>query len=202
MDVAFYTTGAVALVSAVMVITRASAVHALLYLVVSLLAVAVVFALLGAPFAAALEVIVYAGAIVVLLVFAAMMLDLGREGIERERRWLAPRAFAGPALLALVVMVELAYVLVVARSGDAGAAGAGSAATGTAAVAAGSAAVVVDPTVVPHRTVPPAEVGAILLGPYVIGVEIASMLLLAGLVGALHVGRRQAVAAREGGGAP
>ena len=53
--------------------------HALLYLIVSLLAVAVVFYTLGAPFIAALEVIIYAGAIMVLFVFVVMMLNLGDQ---------------------------------------------------------------------------------------------------------------------------
>ena len=53
--------------------------HALLYLVVSLLAVAVIFFLLGAPFAAALEVIIYAGAIMVLFVFVVMMLNVSAD---------------------------------------------------------------------------------------------------------------------------
>jgi NADH-quinone oxidoreductase subunit J len=52
-----------------MAITRLNAMHALLYLMVSLLAVAVVFFTLGAPFVAALEVIIYAGAIMVLFIF-------------------------------------------------------------------------------------------------------------------------------------
>ena len=73
------------------------AVHALLYLIVSLLAVALVFFTLGAPFVAALEVIVYAGAIMVLFVFVVMMLNLGPSAAEQERRWLAPRTWVGPA---------------------------------------------------------------------------------------------------------
>ena len=58
-------------------ITRLNAVHALLYLVVSLLAVAVAFYTMGAPLVAALEVIIYAGAIMVLFIFVVMMLNLG-----------------------------------------------------------------------------------------------------------------------------
>ena len=58
--------------------------HALLYLIVSLLAVAIVFYVLGAPFAAALEVIVYAGAIMVLFVFVMMMLNLGKAAAARS----------------------------------------------------------------------------------------------------------------------
>ena len=68
-----------------------NAVHALLYLVVSLLAVAVVFFTLGAPFVAALEVIIYAGAIMVLFVFVVMMLNLG----DARHRAGAPAAEPG-----------------------------------------------------------------------------------------------------------
>ena len=60
--------------------------HALLYLIVSLLAVAVVFFTLGAPFVAALEVIIYAGAIMVLFVFVVMMLNLGQDAERTKRR--------------------------------------------------------------------------------------------------------------------
>ena len=48
---------------------------------------------LGAPFAGALEVIVYAGAIMVLFIFVIMMLNLGESGQARERQWLQPRAY-------------------------------------------------------------------------------------------------------------
>ncbi len=75
--IAFYLAAAIALIASVRVITNANPVHALLYLVVSLLAVAMIFFALGAPFAAALEMIVYAGAIMVLFVFVVMILNLG-----------------------------------------------------------------------------------------------------------------------------
>jgi NADH-quinone oxidoreductase subunit J len=73
----FILSGIIAVASAAMAISRSNAVHALLYLVVSLLAVGMVFFILGAPFAAALEVIVYAGAIMVLFIFVIMMLNAG-----------------------------------------------------------------------------------------------------------------------------
>ena len=74
-----YISGFVAIISTLMVITRTNAVHALLYLIVSLLSVALVFFLLGAPFVAALEVIIYAGAIMVLFIFVIMMLNVGAD---------------------------------------------------------------------------------------------------------------------------
>jgi len=162
MELAFYIAGAVAVLSTILMLTRLNVVHALLYLIVSLLAVAVVFYVLGAPFVAALEVIIYAGAIMVLFVFVVMMLNLGEHGAEMEKQWLTPGIWTGPVLLASILIIEVLYLV---RAGTAG--------LGTC-------------------VVEPKEVGIALFGPYLIGVELASMLLLAGLVGAYHLGFRKA----------
>ena len=92
-------------------ITRLHAVHALLYLIVSLLAVSVVFYTLGAPFIAALEVIIYAGAIMVLFVFVVMMLNLGEQAARAERALLKPSMWTGPLILAAILMAEFVYLL-------------------------------------------------------------------------------------------
>jgi NADH-quinone oxidoreductase subunit J len=155
----FYVAGAVAVVATIMAITRLNAVHALLYLTVSLLAVAIEFYLLGAPFIAALEVIVYAGAIMVLFIFVVMLLNLGRRAVELERRWLAVTTWVAPAVLALILMAEFGYI-------------AASGARQKYYVA----------------VVSPVEVGISLYGTYLIGLELASTLLLAGLIGAYHLG--------------
>ncbi len=160
----FYVAAAVAVVSTAMVITRRDAVHALLYLVVSLLSVAIVFFTLGAPFIAALEVIVYAGAIMVLFLFVVMMLNVGKWAAGREALWLPRQAWAGPAVLSLLLLLEVVYVL--ARGG------------------------LVAATAAVPGTAGPKQVGIVLYGPYLLGVELASMLLLAGLAGAFHLGRR------------
>ena len=171
MELAFYIASGVAVLSTILMLTRLNIVHALLYLIVSLLGVAVVFYVLGAPFVAALEVIVYAGAIMVLFVFVVMMLNLGKHSAEIERQWLTPGIWRGPVLLASVLFIEVAYLL---RGVTV--------ATGTGAV-------------------DPKAVGTALFGPYLIGVELASMLLLAGLVGAYHVGSRKSEKSgkRQGG---
>ena len=161
MDVAFYIAAAVAIISTVLMLRDLNVVHALLYLIVSLLAVAVVFYVIGAPFVAALEVIIYAGAIVVLFVFVVMMLNLGEHAVAMEKGWLTPGIWIGPTALAGVLLCEVAYV--VARGGS---------------------------TQMGAGMVAPKQVGIVLFGPYLIGVELASMLLLAGLVGAYHVGFR------------
>jgi NADH-quinone oxidoreductase subunit J len=170
MNVLFYVAAAVAILATVMVITRLNAVHALLYFIVSLFAAALLFFLLGAPFAAVLEVIVYAGAIMVLFVFAAMLLNLGEDSAAQERQWLRPGIWFGPSALAAILLLELGYMLF-RRPGP----------------------------VPGYRVLEPSEVGVVLLGPYLLGVELASMLLLAGLIGAYHLARRETPAAPEGG---
>ena len=113
MIVIFYIAAAIAVISTIMVITRLNAVHALIYLVVSLLSLAVLFYLLGAPFAAALEVIIYAGAIMVLFIFVIMMLHLGDKSIEQEKKWQKLSMWIGPGLLSLILFVEVIYLILI-----------------------------------------------------------------------------------------
>lgn len=174
MNLAFYIAGGVAVAATFLVITRKHAVHALLYLVVSFLASAVVFYVLGAPFVAALEVIVYAGAIMVLFLFALMLLNIRAAAKGQEREWLRPRIWVGPAILAAALLAELAYLLL---AGDLQPAAAGNTMAETTTEALG-----------------PKQVGIALFGPYLLGVELASMLLLAGLVGAHRLTQQTAAA--------
>lgn len=161
METAFYITALIAVISTALAISRVNAVHALLYLILSFLSIALIFFILGAPFIAALEVIIYAGAIMVLFVFVVMLLNLGRASTEQEKRWLEPNAWWGPSLLGAVLLFELVTVVGKTSGASAGAE------SGVKAVAIS------------------------LFGPYLLGVELAAMLLLAGMVGAYHLGRRE-----------
>lgn len=160
MITAFYVAAAVALLSTLGVITARNPVHALLYLVLSLLAVAMIFFAVGAPLAGALEIIVYSGAIMVLFVFTMMMLNLGKATTEQERAWTPPSIWIGPSLLAVVLLGQLVYAI---GSGELAVAG--------------------------LQDVLSKEVGIALYGPYLLCVELASLLLLAALVAAYHLGR-------------
>jgi len=160
MEFAFYICALVAILATLRVITPTNPVHALLHLIISLLAISGVFFSLGAYFAGALEIIVYAGAIMVLFVFVVMMLNLGGSEIEQERQWLKPQVWIGPGLLSAVLLAVLVYAIISVN--DQG----------------------IDGTPVSAKAV-----GITLFGPYVLAVELASMLLLAGLVVAFHVGR-------------
>jgi NADH-quinone oxidoreductase subunit J len=163
MQAVFYISGAVAVLATVLMLTRLNAVHALLYLIVSLLAVAVIFYAFGAAFAAALEVIIYAGAIMVLFVFVVMMLNLGQEAARTEKSLLTHGIWIGPGILTAVLAAEFVYLLTHGAIGNN-----------------------------TPAAVDPKRVGIALYGSYLIGAELASMLLLAGLVGAYHLGWRKA----------
>ena len=165
----FYITSAVAVFATGMMITRLNAVHALLYLILSLLAVGVIFFLLGAHFAAVLEVIIYAGAIMVLFVFVIMMLNQGQKTMEQEHAWLQPGIWIGPSLLALILFVELLLIVVLGGNAETG------------------------------HVVDSKQVGIALYGPYLLAVELASLLLLAGLVGAYHLGKPMIKTKKSGG---
>lgn len=164
MHVIFYIASIIAFLSTIMVITRKNAVHALLYLIVSLLAVSVIFFISGARFVAALEVIVYAGAIMVLFVFAIMMLNLGKDSTARESQLLSFGAWIIPAFLCLVLLCELIYVFYSFNLPAANV-----------------------------REIGPAEVSGSLFGGYVLAVELAAMLLMSGIVGAYHIGKEKKI---------
>lgn len=161
MNLVFYIAAGVAVLATLLAITRRNPVHSLLYMVVSLMAVAVIFFVLGAPYIAALQAIVYAGAIMVLFIFVIMMLNQGPESAKQERAWLKPGMWIGPGLLSAALLVQLAIIL----RGD-------------------------NNWLPGSRIVEPREVALALYGPYILTVELGSMLLLAGLVGAYHLGRR------------
>ncbi len=159
-DLVFYAAAGFSVVTTVVAITRANPVYGLLFFVLSLLGMAIVFYTLGAPFAAALEVIVYAGAIMVLFLFVVMMLKLDRAAAAREVSWISRTIWIVPIVLGAMLGGELIYVLLQKT------------ATGSA-----------------HQVISPQAVGLRLFTTDLGAVELASMLLLAGLVGAYHLGR-------------
>jgi NADH-quinone oxidoreductase subunit J len=161
MEILFYIAAAVSVLATVRVITHLHAVHALLYLVVALMALALIFFLLGAPFAAVLEIIIYAGAIMVFFIFVVMLLNIGPVTPKQQDLWLSPRMWVGPGLLGLILLGEVSFIIMTA-----------------------------DPPQTEVMNVSLKQVSRSLYGPYLIGVELASMLLLPGLIGAYHLGRR------------
>lgn len=158
----FYISSFIAIVATVMVITRYHPIHALLYLVVSFLAMAMIFLSLGAPFVAVLEVIIYAGAIMVLFIFVVMMLNLGKETALQEKNWLRPKVWIGPSLMSLVLLVEM--IILVSKKNEL-------------------------PMLV--SAVDSRKVALSLYGEYIIALELTGFLLMAGIVGAAHIGKHK-----------
>ncbi len=158
----FYSLAAVAVFASLRVVTQANPVHAILSMIVSLLAIAGIFFVLGAPFAGALEIVVYAGAIMVLFVFVIMMLNLGMSNDEREERWLDAGTWAIPTGLTIIIAVILYALIGLNDNGVA---------------------------MIGGTTVSAKMVGTVLFTKYVMLIEVAALLLLAALVAAYHLGK-------------
>jgi len=102
----FYLLSAVALLAAVLAASRRNPIHAVCCAMVVFLAVAGLFVVLGAPLPGVLEVVVYAGAIMVLFLFIIMLLDLKAEaGTVPMARFLVPGVFAAATLAALFALI-------------------------------------------------------------------------------------------------
>ncbi len=167
--IAFYFISACILGFAVLVITTKDTVHSVLFLVLDFLFVAALYVLLGAQFLAAIQSLVYAGGIVVLYLFVVMLVNLKRppEAHQDPHR----RANWGLAL-SVAVLVEL------------GAVGAYSYARPAPALAAAA-------TPAMPVTGNTEQVGWLLYTSYLIPFEIASMLLLVAMIGAIVLAKRE-----------
>ena len=160
----FYVLAAIAVVSALLVITRRNPVHSAISLIVTLLAVALLYLQLQAEFIAAVQIILYIGGIMVLFLFVIMLvnLDVALRQEQFNRQW----GVAG--LAALLLAAELAGVIYLGR--------------GTAAL----------PQAPPGALQPNTElIGSALYQAYMLPFEIASLLLLVAMVGAVVMARRR-----------
>ncbi len=174
--IGFYLLAAVAIIASLRVITRANPVHALLNMVVSLLAIAGVFFSIGAPFAGALEIIVYAGAIMVLFVFVVMMLNLGTQNTLQEKSWMTSSAWAVPMGLAFIIALTIVSMIGMGQAHHE--------------MLNNMPVDVVQAALIGVQTVSAKMIGGKLFTEYLLLVEIAGFLLLGGLVAAYHLARR------------
>jgi NADH-quinone oxidoreductase subunit J len=168
--VLFYVFGALAIVTSLMVVGQRNPVHSVLLLIASFGALAGLYVLLDAPFTAVTQIIVYAGAIMVLFLFVVMLLNVGREdAAEYDRAHPFNRPLerrAGTALvIALFVELDLAVWHVSVRQEGA-----------LRDVAPGSVASV-------------AEIGRVLYRDYAFAFEATSVLILVAMVGAIILAR-------------
>ena len=168
----FYYMAAASVASALLAVTRKNPVHSMLWVLALFLHVAGIFLLLGAEFLAAVQVIVYAGAILVFYLFVLMLLDL--PGEQARPRFAAHWPLAAAGGLGIVAIIWLAQFAMRDPTGNG-----------------------IAPAALPSAADGPpmgslAEVGRALFGPFALPFEMASLILLAAIVGAVVLARRRA----------
>lgn len=155
----FYILGAVTLLATLLCITRKNPVHAVIFLVHGIFSLAMIFYILGAPLVAAWEVIIYAGAIMVLFMFIIMMLELAPS---EEMKGAGPKRWA-PVLLLSAAILGCSILIMLSD--------ASSQVTGEVFYAS------------------PQEFGLALFRDYPLAIEVVSFQLLFAAVGAFYIGR-------------
>ncbi len=183
-EAAFYIFAAVAVIAAANCILQRSPVASALWLVQTMLALAAIYFLLSAQFIGIIQILVYAGAVMVLFLFVIMLLNLGREGSDMR----GPSALAATLVVVGLLAVELGTILFAytpRRLADEVTRAAGLAAAQSS-FAAGAAA---QQAVTARGVV--GGVAAPLFQVYLIPFEITSVLLLAAIVGAVVLAKRK-----------
>jgi NADH-quinone oxidoreductase subunit J len=164
----FYFFATLAVVASLLVIGQKNPIYSVLLLIASFGALAGLYVLLEAPFAAAIQIIVYAGAIMVLFLFVVMLLNVPQEDEPGEHiAPVSPGARRFGAVLAIAMVVELAWALT-RRSNDLSSLGA-TPRIGVASVR---------------------EIGMAIFGPYAFAFEVTSILILVAMLGAIVLAQR------------
>ncbi|HKS05340.1 MAG TPA: NADH-quinone oxidoreductase subunit J [Gemmatimonadaceae bacterium] len=162
----FYLFGLIALVSALLFVTRKSPVVAALWLVNVMFSLAALYVMMDAHFVGAIQVLVYAGAIMVVFLFVVMLLNLGHADAVTDKRRMSVRIAAGLVGLALVaeiaVLTRPNWLPKVPQS--------------------------LQPLVSESDAIGP--IAGPLFGRYLLAFELTSVLILAAIVGAVVLGRR------------
>jgi NADH-quinone oxidoreductase subunit J len=160
-QILFWVLAIVSLFSALMVITSRNPVYSVLWLIITFFSISGHYILLNAQFLAIVNIIVYAGAIMVLFLFVIMLMNLDRDNEPQKNRWLKlAGAVAGGSLL-LVLVAAL-------RQAD----------NGTSELGTGDIGLI-------------ENLGKVLFNEYVVPFEISSVLFLSAMVGAVVIGKRE-----------
>ena len=161
--VLFWVLSVMALFSALMVITSKNPMHSVIWLIIVFFAISGHYLLLNAQFLAIVNIIVYAGAIMVLFLYVLMLMDLKKETEPKKNRWLKlAGAVAGGSLLLVLIAAlkkaDLANQIAETRTGDIG---------------------LIE------------NLGKVLFNDYVVPFEISSILFLSAMVGAVVIGKKE-----------
>jgi NADH-quinone oxidoreductase subunit J len=161
----------IAIAASLLMVTRKNPIHSALWMIVTFVAMAIIYLLLNAQFIAVAQVMVYAGAIMMLILFVIMLVHMekGPEGEESKKAGAAKTKVAG-ALITVILLVEVLFgslfFQMSGRTGD-------------------------YPTEMVNNVGNVKTVGSLLYGQYLFPFEIASLLLLVGIVGAVVIAKRK-----------
>ncbi|MXP50881.1 NADH-quinone oxidoreductase subunit J [Pantoea sp. SoEX] len=158
----FYFFSALAIITTLCAVVNTNPIYTLLYLIISFISIACIYFLIGAYFIGALEIIIYTGAIMVLFVFVIMMLNLGKiTKKEVEHQWLKSSTWIVPIIVSILLLAIIIISILNNKN-----------------------------TNISNKIFNLKEIGINLFGRYMILVELISVLLLAGLIVSLHIGRK------------
>lgn len=175
----FYVFAAVMLLSGLMMVCSRNPVNGAMYMIMSFVGMSALFILLQAYFLAALQVLVYAGAVVVLFLFIIMLLDVDKMA---GRNFMKKRQIVFPVVFLIVSFAAMFNLVYLAPTPDA-------AAVGVEAVAKNSL-----PASVPTEVSPAANsrnFGRVLFSQYVLPIQVTSFLLLVAMIGVIHLSKRR-----------
>jgi NADH-quinone oxidoreductase subunit J len=182
-SILFFIVGTIAVASAILVVAMRNPVHSALFLLLTFLSVAILFVMLGAEFVGAVQVLVYAGGIMVLFLFVIMLINVRQLPDER----MLSTSWKGGAALGLAVFAVLAFTIAgggfapEVNDPDALKMAATSAAVGAPMELAGNS----------------EAVSMALYRDYMIPFEIVSLFLLVAMIGAIIIGKRELSAEEE-----
>nr|BET44571.1 MAG: NADH-quinone oxidoreductase subunit J [Candidatus Aschnera chinzeii] len=160
MNYIFYISGMIAIITTYKAITHTNPIYALLYLLIFILSISSIFFSLGAYFAGSIEIIIYAGAIMVLFIFVIMTLNLGQIIIKEDHKTLKQIKW----LLPLIILIGLSSLLIYSFFSKNN--------------------IFFETAIINIK-----EIGIKLFTTYIIAVELCSILLLSGLIVAIHHGK-------------
>jgi NADH-quinone oxidoreductase subunit J len=161
--IVFTITAIIALVGAIAMLLSKNAIHSALFLLLNMVAISVLYLLLRAPFLFAVQLIVYAGAIMVLFLFVVMLLGAERaEDDDDKNKWQQPLAI----VLGLLLLAEAVYVFFASGSTPA-------------------------PVQGNDNFAAPVAIGELLFSSYLLPFEVTSVLLLAAVVGVVVLHQRE-----------
>ncbi len=169
--IVFIVAALVAVMASLLMVTRKNPIHSALWMIVTFFAMAVIYLLLNAQFIAVAQVMVYAGAIMMLILFVIMLVHMERGGeIDSGKPHRSVKTRIAWALITVVLLAEMLlgalFYRMTGQSGE-------------------------YPVEVVNRVGHVKTVGALLYGQYLFPFEIASILLLVGIVGAVVIAKRK-----------